>query len=176
MKMPNTSWQRTGKSCLWRFQSYLPPLHFAVSWLHRKLLHLQLLTFAVMWKISRKKFFQTVILAPMLIYIFIGCSHVRNIEEDIDGAIAALNCGVTSFEDITRILEGLKDKLDDGSYKDQVEGLIRTTGQVAQLNVQGSVDFIRTRIVEDLENLKRSVLGKPPLTRVGTGHLRGDTV
>jgi hypothetical protein len=95
-----------------------------------------------------------------------GCSQADRAINSVNDAIAELQKGNKTFEDIKTILEGTKKNLDNGVYKDQVDELIGRTGQVAQLGVEGSVDFTRTRVIEDLENLKRSMLGQQPLPRV----------
>jgi hypothetical protein len=86
--------------------------------------------------------------------------------EKIDHAIAELQKANRTFEDIKNILDGLKKNLDNGVYKDQVDDLIGRTGQVAQLSAEGSVDFVRTRVIEDLQNLKAKVSGQPAPPRV----------
>lgn len=97
---------------------------------------------------------------------FSGCGGTgRSIEENIDVAIDDLSRGVDSFEDAVNVLEDLKGDMDDGTYKNQVEGLIRTTGQVSQLTYEGSLDFTRTRLIEDLQNMKRRLQGNEPLPR-----------
>src|SRR5690242_5400747 len=73
--------------------------------------------------------------------------------EKIDKAIAELQKANRTFEDLKNILEGLKNNLDNGVYKDQVDDLIGRTGQVAQLSVEGSVDFVRARLIEDLDKM-----------------------
>ena len=97
--------------------------------------------------------------------ILLGCGELHRVEDDIDSAVSELSRGVDSFEQAVDVLEGLKGKLDKGDYKNQVENLIRTTGQVGQLSIEGSLDFTRTRIIEDLENMKRSIRGQEPLPR-----------
>lgn len=81
--------------------------------------------------------------------------------EKIDHTIAELRKANRTFEDIKNILDGLKKNLDNGVYKDQVDDLIGRTGQVAQLSAEGSVDFVRTRVIEDLESLKAKISGQP---------------
>jgi hypothetical protein len=96
---------------------------------------------------------------------FAGCGAGRGLEANIDRAIDDFGRGVDSFEQAVDVLEGLKENMDEGTYKNQVEGLIRTTGQVGQLTFEGSLDFTRTRIIEDLQNMKRRLRGQEPLPR-----------
>lgn len=95
-----------------------------------------------------------------------GCGKVDHGLAALDNAINELKQTNKTFDDFKNILAGTKDKLDKGEYKSQIDDLIGRTSQVAQLGVQGSVDFTRTRLLEDLQNLKRSMLGQPLLERV----------
>jgi hypothetical protein len=107
----------------------------------------------------------TVLAAFVAIGALTGCGTGRGIGANIDRAINDLSRGVDSFEQAVDVLEELKGDMDEGTYKNQVEGLIRTTGQVGQLTYEGSLDFTRTRLIEDLENMKRRLRGQQPLPR-----------
>jgi hypothetical protein len=95
-----------------------------------------------------------------------GCGAVDHALRDVDHAINQLEQANQTFGDVKDILSDLKNKLNNGTYKNQVDDLMGRASQVAQLGVQGSVDFTRARILEDLQNLRRSILNQPPLARL----------
>ena len=105
---------------------------------------------------------------PIFIGLFTinGCSPVNRALDDVDNAINELHQANRTFEDLKRILEDAKGKLDDGEYKNQIDDSIGRTSQVAQLGIQGSVDFTRARLIEDLGNVRNAILGKPPAPRI----------
>jgi hypothetical protein len=72
--------------------------------------------------------------AVMIFSALSGCG----VQGTINNAVKQLEKGVTTFEGIKVILDDLAKNLDKGVYRDQVEEITRTTGQVAQLGVQGS--------------------------------------
>lgn len=90
------------------------------------------------------------------------------LEDAIDKALKQLQSVATNIDQITQILNGLKNNLDDGTYKRQVEAIIAGAGQVAQITGQGAFDFVRDRVTEDLENMKRKKKGLPPIRHPAT--------
>ncbi len=102
-----------------------------------------------------------------------GCNPFKGVEQEVvrvedkvQQAIDELNQGNKTFEDIKNILEGLKGKLDTGEYANQVKDIAGRVGNISQITGQSLVDFTRTRVIEDLQNLKRSILGQPLVPRV----------
>jgi hypothetical protein len=104
--------------------------------------------------------------ASLLIGLFALCTGCSSALNAVDNAINELKQGNKTFEDMKNILGDTKDKIDKGLYKDQVDALLGRVSGVAQLGVQGTVDFTRTRAIEDLESIKRSILRQPPIDRV----------
>lgn len=92
-----------------------------------------------------------------------GCG---GIEQKLDNTIGVLKQTNKTFEEMNKTLRSTAENLDKGKYRDQVNEIADRASKVAQLGVQSSFDFARNRVVEDLENLKRSVTGEPPLERI----------
>ena len=125
---------------------------------------------------SGTRFGRTVAMLGLLAFAG-GCSVAGMVEDiletdpvqdalrDVDRAIDAIESGVASFDDLVGELGILRDNLDDGVYKRQVSELIHDAGQVGELAGAHVIDFTRNRVKEDLENLKRAILGRPPLER-----------
>ena len=107
----------------------------------------------------------SMVLFLVLILCSTGCRKVDDAIVRVDDAIGALNRGVDSFDDLNQILGGLKTNLDDGLYKGQVNDIIENAGGVAQTNAQGTIDFVRSRAVEDLLRLKSTLMGNEPPKR-----------
>jgi hypothetical protein len=95
-----------------------------------------------------------------------GCSQIDRLTKSVDSAIAQLERGVNNFQDIKAILEDTKEKLDKEKYKNQVDELAGRTSEVAQIGVEGTLDFTRQRVIDDLRNMKREILGQPLLPRL----------
>jgi hypothetical protein len=83
----------------------------------------------------------------------------------VNAALEELGNGATTFQRLQTTLEDVKQGMDKETYKAQVQNLITTTGQVAQISTQGLVDFTRARLREDLEDLKVTLLGGTPSPR-----------
>jgi len=103
-------------------------------------------------------------------------NSVDDLVDNVDEAILQLERGIDTFDQGIEILDSLANNLDDGTYKDQVEELVVTTGNVAQTvartagqsaenTYKASVDFTRDRLVDDLTNIKNQLLGRPPVDR-----------
>ncbi len=93
-------------------------------------------------------------------------NRVDHALNSVDDAIAQLSKGVQTFDDIKKILQSTQNNLDSGEYKRQIEDVVGTVGNVAQLRVQGTVDFTRQRVIDDLLNIKHAIKGEPPEARI----------
>lgn len=107
-----------------------------------------------------------VLFSIIFLVITISCGSVDHALESVDSAIVELQKGNKTFADITKILEDTKHKLDKGEYKSQVDEMVNRVGQVGQKGGEAFVDFTRSRVIEDLQNLKRSIRGEHPLERL----------
>ncbi len=103
----------------------------------------------------------------MVLAAFVGCGDTANrAATSLEGAVKELQKGAKTFDELKIILADLKTKLDNEVYKRQVEDLIHTSGQVAQLSFEGSADFVRQRVIEDLQALKAGITGQPMPARI----------
>jgi len=84
----------------------------------------------------------------------------------VQQTIDELKKGNKTFSDIKTLLEGLKGNLDNGEYKSQVDSTIARAVQAFQVGGESYVDFLRNRVIEDLESLKATVTGKDPPPRI----------
>lgn len=110
------------------------------------------------------------LLAILVSIGFAACSQVDRAVDTVQDGINKLNdqagkANVTA-RDIADVLKGVQEKLDNETYKNQVEELIRSSGGAMQIGGQGVVDFTRTRVKEDLSNLILTIRGKPLPPRV----------
>ena len=94
-----------------------------------------------------------------------GLFPFKSALNSVDDAIEQLKKGVKSFDQISKVLTDLNKNLDNGTYKGEVQELINNTGQIASISYQGALDFTATRIIEDLEDIKNKLQGKPSTKR-----------
>lgn len=95
------------------------------------------------------------LLLPVILLILPGC-----VADPIDKALNELKKPAEDLSQITDVLTDLKKKLDNETYKNQVDTTIKNAVQAGQLGIQGSVDFTRARVREDLQSLKALIGGK----------------
>jgi hypothetical protein len=101
----------------------------------------------------------------LYLLVFIGLISGCGIENTLNDAINQIKKTNKTFEDMQKTLERTAKNLDAGTYREQVKEIADRSSQVAQLGIEGSFDFIRSRVIDDLENIKRSISGKPVLLR-----------
>lgn len=98
--------------------------------------------------------------------LLVGLASGCGAERTVNNAINEVKVANKNFADLNATLAKTAKNLDEGIYKEQVKEIADRASQVAQLGIEGSFDFTRSRVIDDLENLKRSLSGKPMLQRI----------